>query len=155
MLRIVGDLCSLNADYICHQCNCVTSGIGMYLAKTIFTKFPYANVYKDRNKRVRDTPGTICIKGDGRTERYIINMFAQYYPNTARYPNDSTELRQKWFLMCLDKMAKCVQYGASVAFPERIGCNSAGGDWNVYYAMITKFAMVRPDLYVILCALPK
>jgi O-acetyl-ADP-ribose deacetylase (regulator of RNase III) len=145
---ISGDLLESDAKYICHQCNCITThsaGIAFY----IFDKFPYANIYK--NRKEWDVPGTIEICGDGKDQRYIINMLAQVYPGKPGYPDslkDGYIAREKYFQQCLDKIAEIEELD-SLAFPYKIGCNLAKGNWDNYYQMICDFAdRVEAKVYI-------
>lgn len=134
-----GDIRDSQEKYIVHQTNCITTK-SAHLAKTIFDKFPHADIYKPRiQSGHRDKPGTIIIKGDGKSKRYVINLLGQYYPSKSKFNNDTVELRQKWFKMGLTEILKIPNL-TSIAFPWNIGCGSAGGDWDDYYEMIKQFA---------------
>ena len=70
--------------YIVHQTNATTNQAGG-LAHYIFKKFPYANTYISRPQPYKPTggvdfPGNIQIMGDGKNERFVINLIGQYYP---------------------------------------------------------------------------
>lgn len=144
---ITGDLLESKEKYIAHQCNCLTqSSAGT--AKAIFDKFPYANTYqyrvRDENGQTTniDTPGTINILGDGQEQRYIINMFAQYYPGKPKFPKstlDGSTVRLNYFYKCLLRVAKIANL-ESIAFPWGIGCQLGGGDWNKYLGQISIFS---------------
>lgn len=136
---ITGDLLKSDAQYIVHQCNCVTIK-GANLSKSVFHKFPFANIYAPREKTGhKDTPGTIIIKGDGSKERFIINLLAQYYPGKSRYVNDTPQMRLSWFKKGLEEIEKIPNL-REIAFPYNIGCGMAGGDWKVYKKAIDDFA---------------
>ena len=143
MIEIVtGDIFESTDKYLCHQCNCVTH-LSAHLAKDVFERYPYADIYTPRgNSTYADTPGTIIIKGNGVDERYIVAMLGQYYPGRAKYPKSSLDgipVRQKYFYHCLLRLAKVPDL-ESVAFPWRVGCGAAGGDWERYLGIITNFA---------------
>ena len=143
--EVQGDLLSHPAEYLCHQCNCVTTNASG-LAKAVFKKFPCADIYSDRVEP--DEPGKIIVCGDGKTERYIVNLLAQYYPGKAKYANDSPEKRLKWFSDCLSKLESLD--GKSYAFPNRIGCGLAGGDWEKYRQKLNEFAgRVKGDVFIV------
>lgn len=55
-----GDLLQATEQYIAHQCNCVSRG-ARGLAKTLFAKYPHANVYQSRKSPSQ--PGTILVHG--------------------------------------------------------------------------------------------
>lgn len=138
---INGDLLLAKEKYIIHQCNCITSNPGT-LAKDLFNKFPYANTYKFRkrfDKTTFDIPGSIDIMGDGKKERYIINLYSQIYPSKPRSYEDSFENRVTYFREGLDKISQ-IKNITSIAMPYNIGCGIAGGDWNLYYKEIENFA---------------
>jgi O-acetyl-ADP-ribose deacetylase (regulator of RNase III) len=136
---ITGDIFDSKEKYLCHQCNCVTNKAA-HLSKDVFTKYPYADAYSGRVEP--DKPGTIQVKGNGQDQRYVINMFGQYYPGKSKYPYsnlDGIEIRRKYFYKCLLRIAKLSEL-ESLAFPWRIGCGAAGGDWAHYLGTLTNFA---------------
>ena len=69
-------------QYIVHQLNCLTNR-SAGLAKSMFDKFPYANVYAYRT--YPHTPGeserlgSIVVRGNGKDQRYIIGIYGQYF----------------------------------------------------------------------------
>jgi uracil-DNA glycosylase len=75
----------------------------------------------------KSVPGTYQIKGDGKKNRYVINMFTQFYPGSPKYPNDNIIKRIEWLNACLEKL---LEMGGveSIAFPKEIG-----GDHNDRY----------------------
>ena len=135
-----GDIFTTGAKYIGHQSNCVTKGQASGIAKAIFEKYPYADSYKNR---IEDAiPGTIEVHGDGLFYRGIINMNAQFYPGKASsnpQSIDTVNNRKKWFHSCLILIAEIPNL-QSVAFPYKIGCSLAGGDWDWYELKLNKFA---------------
>ena len=148
--QITGNLLEHNAQYIAHQCNCVTNR-SAHLSKAVFTRFPYADVYCLRTQP--DTLGTIKIKGNGKDKRWVINMFGQYFPGKCKYPNgskDNPKLREESFQKCLDKISE-IEDLESIAFPWGIGCGAAGGDWKNYEKMISSFAKKNflTDVYIV------
>ena len=133
------NLFDADTKYIVHQCNCVTS-TAAHLAKDMFEKFPYSNVYENRIKD--DEPGTIKIMGDGLEQRYVISMFGQYYPGKSKYPNspkDGFGQRELYFALCLNQIRK-IENLESIGFPYKIGCGAAGGNWNIYFNLLKMFA---------------
>ena len=115
------------------------AGLAFYL----FDKFPYANVYERRSEP--SSLGTIEICGNGKEQRYVINMFSQYYPGHAlKWPDSSKDgvlAREKLFKQCLDQISKIKEL-ESVAFPYKIGCNLGGGCWENYLSMIEQFSNI-------------
>lgn len=144
---ITGDLLEAPEKYIAHQCNCLTQN-SAGTAKAIFDKYPYANTYQRRERLPSgetsniDVPGTIVILGNGQDQRYVINMYAQYYPGRSKYPKSSLDgipVRQNYFYKCLLRIANLPDL-ESIAFPWRISCNLAGGDWEHTLGQINIFA---------------
>ena len=149
LIEKIGDLFDSEETYLCHQCNCVTEK-SAHLAKSVFTKYPYADVYsarfiknefeESRQFRYQDTPGTIRLCGDGEKDRYVIAMFAQFYPgnsNNSYSKRDGYGARLKYFKSCLKEMESLE---GSFAFPYRIGCGAAGGHWEFYKKAIEEFS---------------
>jgi O-acetyl-ADP-ribose deacetylase (regulator of RNase III) len=138
--QIEGDLLESTAQYIVHQTNCVSSGASG-IAKTIFDKWPETNIYKERSdNNYWHKPGYIFIK------RHVINAMGQFLPGPpGRYSmnsikfNETPDMRQLWFICCLTSIS-CINGLKSVAFPYKIGCGLAGGDWDWYLKAIDDFA---------------
>ena len=143
MINIIEDsIFNSTEQYIAHQCNSISHGAGG-LAYSLFRQYPYANIYSNRTGP--DTPGDILIKGNGLDQRYVINMIGQYYPGCGskishandKFP-DGADDRKGYFQQCLDRIA-LIDNLESIAFPYKIGCDLAGGDWNVYSEMLENF----------------
>lgn len=135
-----GNLLKASEQYIAHQCNCVTRR-SAHLSKKIFTRFPHANIYSERQEGQHNSLGTIEIRGDGE-ERFVINMLGQYYPGRTKYPNsqkDGFKARENAFWKCLERILE-IEDMKSIAFPFGIGCGAAGGNWPTYLTMIENFA---------------
>ena len=140
-----GDLLEATETFIAHQCNCLTNRAA-HLAKSVFDRFPYANIYKDRTPNwiplVGQQMGDIIIRGNGKDQRFVINMLGQYFPGSPKFPDSTRDgflARQKAFQSCLDKIALLPELD-SIAFPWGIGCGAAGNDWGIYRKMIKVFA---------------
>ncbi len=140
MIEIVtGDLFEATEKYLVHQCNCVTNKAA-HLAFDVFEKYPYADIYTARTQP--DQPGHLIIRGNGKDQRYVAAILGQYYPGRPRYPKSSLDgipAREKYFYHGLLRLAQVPDL-ESVAFPWRIGCGAAGGDWDRYLGKITNFA---------------
>jgi len=137
---ITGDLLEATEQYIAHQTNTISNGGAGGIARVIFDKYPYADCYLSRAKQ--DQAGTIDIRGNGSDQRLIINMHAQIYPGSPRYPDsnlDGTLAREKYFHQCLLRIAKIPDL-ESIAFPWKIGCGLGGGIWAHYLGTLTNFA---------------
>jgi O-acetyl-ADP-ribose deacetylase (regulator of RNase III) len=153
MVEIInGDILEAKEKYIVHQCNSVSNQAGG-LAHYLFKKFPHADIYSGRpypfKVNASNFPGNIIIKGNGKDQRFVINAIAQYYP--GRSINDiqlldGRNIREGYFRMCLTKISK-IENLESIAFPIRIGCGLAGGDWKNYKMMIELFAISAKTLH--------
>lgn len=157
-----GDLLDAEEDYILQQCNCVgcrPHGLSAAIAK----KFPFADPYSlrkpmgQRNFAVKEDqpkPGSIQLLEDEDCSKKVICLFAQYgmgkpysYTNKgSKAVPDSFDLRQEWFKLCLEQVARQVAPGSTLAMPFQIGCGLAGGDWKVYNQMISEWAANHPSL---------
>lgn len=158
LIEISGDILQSESQYIAHQCNCKSTNFSG-LAKAIFIKFPVSNTYQpkvDRSggeitiKTVARIPGEITIHTDEIKNKSIINMYAQIYPGGPySYPNgvDSEDHRLSLFKQCLENISK-IENLQSIAFPHKIGCGLANGDWNKYYKLIQDFAEENPAVEV-------
>jgi O-acetyl-ADP-ribose deacetylase (regulator of RNase III) len=138
--EIIGNLLSADEEYVCHQCNCVTRSAGG-VAQAIFAKWSYADCYATR--WAPDKPGTIHYVKPSKDYRGVINMFAQYYPGSpqkADDPMDGFQMRKNYFVSCLKEIPKLKP--KSLAFPKFVGCCIAGGVWEDYLKMLTKFSDV-------------
>lgn len=140
MIEIVtGDIFDAKEKYLCHQTNCVTNRAA-HLSKDVFEKYPWADIYAARQEP--DKPGHIIIRGNGQEHRYVVNILGQYYPGKPKYPTstlDGSQARRTYFYHALLRLAK-VENLESVAFPWRIACGAAGGDWEKYLGVLTNFA---------------
>ena len=156
-----GDILNAPETYIVHQCNCTTlTSAG--LAKSINKKYPWADIYSTRKKQgtfrenivsltTPDIPGTIKIQSNPFKTKHVICMFAQYSPGKISYNTTSKKIshtkfadtsynRSKWFTQCLDAIAKELPFIKTFAFPYKIGCGLAGGDWELYLKHLSNFA---------------
>ena len=135
---VIGDLTLAKDTYLCHQCNCVTNR-SAHLARAVFNAFPYADVYSERTEHSK--PGTIELRGNGDDQRWVVALYGQYYPGKTKYPNspkDGWGARLGYFKSCLEELDKLPP--GSFAFPWRLGCGAAGGNWDDYLALVQEFA---------------
>ena len=85
--------------------------------------------------------GDIVIKGDDVDSRFVINLIGQMHGGGTWNPELKQE-RAKAFKKGLDKIKKIPNL-ESIAFPWKIGCGIAGGEWfgeSGYEDMINDFA---------------
>lgn len=142
VIELIGDITKFDdAQVIVHQCNCVTT-VAAHLAKTIFTAFPYADIYEERANKTIDykklpegeRPGDILLRGNGKDKRYVLAILGQAFPGRPRFPDskmDGTEARERHFVEAIKKIM-VIENLESIAFPDHIGCGAAGGDWHFY-----------------------
>lgn len=134
---INGNLLDATEQYIVHQTNTVSRGASG-LAKAIFDRFPYANIYDGSVERI---PGDVIIRGNGQDQRYVIGLNGQCQPGGLGVESslDSRSKRIKYFQSGLHKIEQ-ISNLESIAFPWNIGCGLAGGNWTVYWHMICAWA---------------
>lgn len=154
------NLLSATEDYIVQQ-NCCTGCRPHGLSQVLVTAFPYANPYCNRKpmkkggntaiEQDRDTPGTVKILGNGIEQRYVACLFAQFAMGKPGNYNsfgipDSAKDREKYFAECLECLANQIPPTASVAFPYKIGCGLAGGNWSRYENILREWISRHPKL---------
>ena len=151
----LGDITTAKESVICHQCNC-TSGRHGGLAGHIFNTWPRANTHSGIKM-----PGTISFfpfHASTRTQG-ILNMYAQNRGGKPT-PSEPPEVRLKWFETCLEAIAtwahelvECQTKGTqdciTLAFPFKIGCGLAGGEWKKYASLLDAFASKHKHLLTI------
>lgn len=162
-----GDITTLHYNIpIVHQCN-LFSTYGAGLASIIHDKFPYSNLYEENRGRARDFDpisdyGTLRIDepstpGDG---PIVVSFLSQYRPGSCDDPEEHTMdnpiARLGAFALCLQELEKWINDNnvVRVAFPARIGCGIAGGDWRSYSWLIDTFAYRVPNCEVLIVSLP-
>lgn len=145
---VEGDLLEAKEKYIAHQTNCVTKRAA-HLAKAVFDRFPYADVYTGRT--TPNKPGTIRIMGDGDKQRFVINMFGQYEPGkpkSVKSTLDGYKAREHYFHQALIRIFHMEDL-QSIAFPYKIGCGAAGGNWNNYLGTLENFSRYLSSTQII------
>jgi O-acetyl-ADP-ribose deacetylase (regulator of RNase III) len=137
MLEIIeGNILDCPADEcICHQCYCVTGYKVAGIAWEIYNRYPWA--YPSNRIFNEMKLGSVDIRFSGYKNRCVINMYAQFYPGPPR-GRDTALLREKGFLRCLEKMGEFKL--TTFAFPYKIGCGLARGNWEHYYTMLENFS---------------
>jgi O-acetyl-ADP-ribose deacetylase (regulator of RNase III) len=158
---VEGDLLDFKVQYIVHQTNCISSGAAG-LACWLFEKYPWANIYHERTiGRYRHIPGNIYIRKDeALSEPHVINAMGQFIPggpgeaalNNVRY-EETAKMRAAYFISCLQKIMK-INDLKSIAFPYKIGCGNAEGDWEYYQKLINSFADKVPNVEVFIVKRP-
>jgi hypothetical protein len=159
-----GNLLHTTETYLCHQCNC-TSRRANHLSKTVFEAFPYADIYSARSdiKRkfvdipIDERPGNIVLCGNGKDQRYIVNMLGQMYPGIPKYDTgiDSSIARQQYFISCIQHVYKIIRNSETVAIPWKIGCGAAGGNWLVYSRIIQAYSDINLHINIYIYSLTK
>ena len=153
---INGNLLETSCPILVQQSNCLTM-YGKGLALALSKKFSYADLYGKRTsvggknlatKDTRGVPGTLEVLKDptGKGPQ-IACLLAQWAPGKGkyRYPGpykDTKDDRLQWFSSGLLKLAEYMETEGlvEVAFPYKIGCGLAGGDWKLYEALLVRFA---------------
>jgi O-acetyl-ADP-ribose deacetylase (regulator of RNase III) len=153
------DLLQATEEAIVHQCNCVSKG-SAGLARSLFQKYPWADIY--RNRFSPSIPGTIrIVPAPDREVKWscrlkVIALFGQYAPGAPSretYMSDSSSDRERFFQNCLKWLSETNV--SSLAFPYGIGCGLAGGHWPTYQAMLEQFAKDNPTKKIVLYKLER
>lgn len=141
------DILDIDTQVIVQQCycSCATKG-AKGLAADIKKRFPHADFYSARKKDSK--PGTIEMKGGKGIGRFVCAFYAQKFPGGPGKDGDSTKEREHYFGKCLTSLAK-VKNIREVAFPYKIGCGLASGEWDNYSAMIEEFARDNDHIRVL------
>ena len=147
----IGDLLQSGADYIVHQTNCVNiHGEAWGIARSIFDRWPHANIYNEENCFARaGTTIIVASTKDQNTSRpFIVNVFGQRYCGKPRQ-SEPAYRREQWFKAGLADFREQLREHQSlhssvspvkIAFPYGIGCGLAGGAWQEYRRIIEEFA---------------
>ncbi len=139
-----GDLLTCEEQYIIHQVSCVIKGRAGGLARLIFQKFPYANVYLDQGQRQY---GSIEERGDPASgRRLVLALFSQYYAGIPS-EGDTAQERISRFKECLERVSR-LPLIRQAAFPFGFGCGLAGGSWMEYLAVLIDWAAKHPKIRV-------
>ena len=156
------------ATYV-QQLNCVST-TPKGLAEAVGRRWPQANVYAKRESQPGnphyarceqwDTLGTITVHPPvRRDDPAIINVYGQFDRGgptglkaaSLAFPRrvyDTRRQREEWFWSALDEIAALPERPTTLAFPHKIGCCFGGGKWEVYEAMLERFASNNPDITV-------
>ncbi len=165
---INGDLFKCQMDLIVQQCNCLTvTAHGLSDDIRIRLRVdPYSHRQRLSGRRNcailsdRDQVGSVKIyKRSKGNPTYVACLFAQFAPGRSNqyYQDilseqvdlvtnqpivDDAKQCQDWFRRGLERLGqRAIQLNVkTMAFPFRIGCGLAGGDWIVYKQMIDTWA---------------
>ena len=138
---INGDILKSDATFIAHQINCVTT-TAKGLSKSIFDKYPNANIYKSSTKRIVGK----TYYDFTRNGKVIFHLAGQIRPGkpTIHYPDRYID-RISYFKSCMISLEQEIEYLKQqynikkeivVAFPYGIGCGLAGGKWVDYESIL-------------------
>eukprot|EP00939_MAST-03C_sp_MAST-3C-sp1_P002917 g2917.t1 len=168
VVHISGSLLDSDTQFVVHQTNCRHKPPGLGLAKHIFQKWPHSDVYSSRAPWVKgtqyDKPGSLAIRGAGfgptpacKAGRGVINLFGQDWQGkkekAAASWEESRRMRLGWFEQGVREISR-IPALTSVAFPFKIGCNLAGGDWGAYLRVLGDLAAACPGVRVVVYKLP-
>lgn len=167
---IVGDLFESNASIIVHQTNCVTRkphGISEQIARrwpnaNVYAKrqgatpntahaseegipgmcvmLPTGSSRTTGPWRIAALMGQVC-PGDGKSNYWCLRY-------KKHFADDTAAARLKYFKDALHDLASQLTelketdgpFKKTIAFPYRVGCGLAGGQWSLYEPLIQAFA---------------
>lgn len=147
-----GNLLFDNYDVICHQVNCrgvMGSGIARQIRQVYHEAY---GLYLRRCKYYASMGTTESLLGridfTRSKGRFVVNMYAQ-----DRYGRDKRYTDYAAFKSCLDLLKTSLSHlpeTATVAFPYKIGCGLAGGDWDTVFEMIKEFSEnIKQNVYIV------
>lgn len=134
--KISTNIVNSGAEVIIHQCNCFNT-MGAGVAKVLRDKWPEIyDVDCQTSKGDKSKLGLFSIAKlddpDSKT-KYVLNCYSQYkHGRIGRYTN------YEFYYQCLVRVKEfCENNGlTTIAIPFKMGCNLAGGDWNICENMI-------------------
>ena len=155
-----GNLLDADVEYICHQVNC-QGRMGSGIAKSIRERWPvvyteYRAKFDEMEEKLIEVCGSwesqvdisdvllgdvqLVRVGDNKT---VVNLFAQqcYGYDGKRYTS------YDGFWTCLGKIRETIPVGATIGFPDHIGCGLGGANWEVILTMIEE-ALNDYDVYI-------
>lgn len=142
---VKGNLLDAETDYICHQVNC-RGKMGSGIAKQIRTRWSavYDLYMKEVNENMLGKIQIVYIQQNPNKVLGVINMFSQkdYGYNGDLYTNYDA------FLNCILEIKEKIPKGASIGFPDHIGCGLGGGDWNIIKRMIVENLGNSHEVYI-------
>ncbi len=153
LTNIKKDIFKSDAQVIIHQANCQCT-MGSGIAKTIKELFPEAyeadckTPKGDRSKLGRASIALIRRKEFPKLN-YIVNLYGQFdYGLDKRYTSydalaEGFERVKNWAITQGDK-AKLI------GIPFKLGCNRAGGDWNIVLTIIQSVFLTEPKVTAII-----
>lgn len=129
---IYADALHTGAQLAVHQVNC-QGVMGAGIAKQVRAEFP--RVY-DMYSRVCKLHSPEQLLGSVQIVDGICNLYGQLSYGTDRVQTDYTAVHK-----ALGGLAKyCIKNNIkTIAIPYKIGCGLAGGDWDTYMDLITRF----------------
>jgi len=153
---VSGNILAAKEEYIVQQ-TCCTALRAHGLSATIAAQWPTINPYKGRRcfknnwaiLEDRPQPGSIKIYEETHDGQKVICLFGQYQHGkpgaykdplgiTSTTPPDTFQDRFTYFKQGLVEIGKLNP--TSIAFPYRIGCGLAGGNWDDYKGAIEEWA---------------
>lgn len=157
LTQIDQDIFLAPVDVIAHQANCFTT-MGSGIAAHIRQNFPEAyeadckTVKGDRSKLGTYSSAKVITPNPNPQLKYIANVYSQFdYGRDKRYTN--YEAVAAGLESLRDNLIKKSRDGYVVGLPWKYGCNLAGGDWDVVYAIV-KSIFKDSTINAIICKHP-
>ena len=159
---VTGNLLNSDCQAICHQVNCkgaMNSGI----ARAIRSKWPEVYYeYKEKYDRAKDVAkeemvttaadyllGSIqCVQIYSQKEskiKEVVNMFAQ---ETYGYGGAVQYTSYDAFMKCLWGIKAAYAPGATIGFPDHVGCCRGGANWRIIRTMIEEVLGNDYEVYI-------
>lgn len=134
MKEISGNLFHSKADVLCHQVN--TYGVmGAGIALEVRKRFP--EVFRQYSELCQSVPGdevllgyALILPSDQNGSQYIANLFGQTgWGTDYKHLESSLQKALDW----MERNGK-----QTIAFPYKMSCGLAGGNWNIVKGIIRK-----------------
>jgi len=138
--EVIGDLLTVDADFICHQTN-FYGVMGGGVARAIWNKLLDDNAryaYRDLCRaQGRNLLGCVqnlpAIRGSDEKAVILFNLFCQDDNPQA----DGGLTRYDCMRSCLEYVERCAKlHRKTVALPGYMGCGIAGGNWRIVRGII-------------------
>jgi O-acetyl-ADP-ribose deacetylase (regulator of RNase III) len=146
------------AQVIIHQANCQCT-MGSGIAKDIKARFPEAYVADcltaegDSSKLGRASTSAIATASQPKYPnlRFIVNLYGQ-----DKYGLDVRHTNYEALAVGFERIRDWAKKNGFtvLSVPHRLGCNRAGGDWRVVYAILESVFAEDTDVTMLICENP-
>lgn len=138
MRTIQGDLLNCEANHIAHCANCWNT-MGSGIARQIREQYPEAYEADLKTKSGdRNKLGTFSMAHIPEKNKFIYNLYGQFGYGGGKVNLDYKALERALYSLRDHLESTRTDYPTILGFPVLMGCDRAGGDWNIVKPMIEK-----------------